>query len=146
MLNFHSLVCPSVLLKYTLSAFLSGGMYQLPHLSLATSGRAYAVETEATNAASDCIDRRRLCIERADRLRDVSVEEIELACVGKIKSDWVSGRDMPNYGLVIFAVAGESYVWRCNPQKVFTRGLSLDGRRCVDGCILRLACEQWLQP
>src|SRR5262245_37665786 len=30
-LNPHSPVCPSVLLKYTLSAFCSGGIYQLPH-------------------------------------------------------------------------------------------------------------------
>ena len=95
MLNFHSLVCPSVLLKYTLSAFFAGGIYQLPHRSLATSGKAYAVDTEATKVASDRIDERRLCVESADRLSEFSVEEIEFSCLGKIISDWVSGRDMP---------------------------------------------------
>lgn len=59
-LKLHSPICPSVLLKYTLSDFWFGGIYQLPHRSLATSGRSYAEATDATNWLSEMIEERRL--------------------------------------------------------------------------------------
>jgi hypothetical protein len=76
-LNFHALSCPSVLLKYALPPFSSGGTYQLPHLSFATNGlpfRRLDCAAEDTNAASEAMDVRRLWMVRGLRLREVRGE------------------------------------------------------------------------
>jgi hypothetical protein len=79
-------MCPSVLLKYTLPPFFSGGIYQLPHLSLATRGKLYVSAADITNAESDVMDARRFVIDRAERLRDCRVAEKLRDCVGKMRS------------------------------------------------------------
>jgi len=71
----HCPACPSVLLKYTLPLFSAGLTYQLPHRSLATSGRSRDWATAETKSASRDIDRRRLSGEMCAFLRDVRSEE-----------------------------------------------------------------------
>ena len=82
-----------MLLKYALPAFWSGGIYQLPHLSLATSGRSYASATWQTNAASWAIELSRLLILKDDFFRALRVSENLVAC-GKIISASCIGSDM----------------------------------------------------
>src|SRR5205807_1963311 len=75
-LNAHWPACPSVLLKYTLSARRSSGTYQRPHRSLATSGRPKASATAHTCSASATMERRRFDTVRAERRRAESVWEV----------------------------------------------------------------------
>jgi hypothetical protein len=88
-----------VLLKYTPSVFFSGGIYQDPQRSLATSGSWYASATEFTNSLSEMIDVRRLCIDSVERLSDDNVLEKFglLARCGKRMSasdnGWVISKD-----------------------------------------------------
>lgn len=80
-------MCPSVLLKYTLPPFFSGGIYQLPHLSLAIRGKLYASATEVTNEESAVMDARRLVMDKAERFKDCKVADKLSDCVGKMRSD-----------------------------------------------------------
>lgn len=92
-LNAHSPMWPSVLLKYTLEAFRSGEMYQLPQRSFATSGRSYAAATLVTNSLSFVMEVRRLVMDSAERLSEDRVLE-KLGVFdrwGKMMSDSVRG-------------------------------------------------------
>jgi hypothetical protein len=86
-LKDHWPICPSVLLKYALSAFFSGAIYQLPHRSFATKGSAYASATSLTNSESSLIDRSRLDMERVSRLSEPSVLLKLVASSLKIKPE-----------------------------------------------------------
>lgn len=91
-LNFQTPVWPSVLLKYALPPFLLGSMYQLPHLSFATSGLLYAFATDWANSASSRIDRSRLWMDKVLRLISPRVfEKLWFACSLKTISATVKG-------------------------------------------------------
>jgi hypothetical protein len=83
-----------VLLKYALSAFRSGGIYQLPHRSFATSGSCNVSATEQTNSASSEMERKRLVMERVDRLSEARVWLRLPDKTGKMISDVLMGLDM----------------------------------------------------
>lgn len=64
-------------------------MYQLPHLSLATSGKSYVCATRRTNSASEAMECRRLVMERLERLSWFRVLEMEVEAEGKMREDVV---------------------------------------------------------
>ena len=82
-------------MKYALPTFIAGGMYQLPHRSLATAGKPYAPTTVQTNSASSLIERSRLLILSVERLRSDNVDEKLVESRGKMISEVLMGSDMP---------------------------------------------------
>jgi len=86
-LKLHCPQCPSVLLKYALPAFRSGGMYQLPHRSLATSGRPQLELTLWTKTESWWIERSRLVIDRVELLREDNILEKFCEAAGSTRDD-----------------------------------------------------------
>lgn len=96
-LNAHCPKCPSVDLKYTLPPFSEGETYQLPHRSLATSGKpaARSVDrvaslTEVTKRASAEMEARRERMLRRERVDSRAKEEMEREAEGK-RSDESAG-------------------------------------------------------
>lgn len=84
-------------------------MYQLPHLSLATSGRPYASATLQTNSASSAIELSRLDMESVLRFRNARVSEKLVACVGNMISDVWIGLDIAVVGCWMLVV--EEFDW-----------------------------------
>lgn len=93
-LKRHCPQCPSVLLKYTLPAFCSGGMYQLPQRSFAIRGKLKLRATSWTKIASWWIDCKRLLVESVKLLREERVLERFCEAVGRRREAIEFGKEV----------------------------------------------------
>ena len=89
----HCPQCPSVLLKYTLPAFFSGEIYQLPHRSFAIRGNPWLEATFWTKPESCTIEFSLLLVESVERLSAVSVREGFCEARGRRRDEVEVGRD-----------------------------------------------------